>query len=132
MDPSGRDKEISTPRMRRRRRLLQKSLPLDKKLFYKIGEVSQLTGLESYIIRYWETEFPTLHPKKSRGGQRVYQKKDLETVLKIKQMLYEQGYTIAGARKMLSRRGLSVNVDPQDLLIKLRADLSDILNLVSS
>ena len=132
MDYLASDKVGSTFRTRRGQKSSQKPLSLSDKLFYKIGEVSHLTGLESYIIRYWETEFPMLHPKKSRGGQRIYQKKDLETVFKIKQMLYERGYTIAGARKALGRRGLSSNADPQDLLIKLRADLSDILNLVSS
>jgi len=70
-------------------------------MFYKIGEVSRLTGLEAYVLRYWETEFPILNPKKSPGGQRVYVKKDVELVLQIKQMLYDQGYTIVGARRQL-------------------------------
>lgn len=74
------------------------------KLFYKIGEVCELTGIRPHILRYWESEFPALSPKKSRGGQRVYQRKDLETVLAIKKMLYEDGFTIAGAKKMLSGR----------------------------
>lgn len=72
------------------------------KLFYKIGEVCELTGIRPHILRYWESEFPALSPKKSSGGQRVYQRKDLDTVLAIKKMLYEDGFTIAGARKMLS------------------------------
>jgi len=72
------------------------------KLFYKIGEVSRLAGVEPYILRYWESEFPGLAPKKNRGGQRVYLQKDLETVLLIKRMLHEEGFTIAGARKKLA------------------------------
>lgn len=74
------------------------------KLFYKIGEVCQLTGIRQHILRYWESEFKALSPKKSRGGQRVYQHKDLDMVLTIKRMLYEEGYTIAGAKKVLSGR----------------------------
>jgi len=77
------------------------------KLFYKIGEVCRLTGIRPHILRYWESEFTALSPKKSGGGQRVYQKKDLETILAIKRMLYEEGYTIAGARKALSGRSAS-------------------------
>lgn len=115
----------------------QSALGGDEKLFYKISEVSLITGLESYVLRYWETEFPILHPRKSRGGQRVYLKSDVETVLKIKQMLYEQGYTIAGARKILGRRtGEAVpsasNPWSQAFLLRLRADLTDILRIVSS
>ena len=75
------------------------------KLFYKIGEVSRLAQVEPYILRYWENEFPALSPKKSRGGQRVYRQKDLDLVLSIKKMLYEEGYTIAGARKLISKSG---------------------------
>jgi DNA-binding transcriptional MerR regulator len=75
------------------------------KLFYKIGEVSRLAQVEPYILRYWENEFPVLSPRKSSGGQRVYQKKDLDLVLSIKRMLHEEGYTIAGARKKIAERG---------------------------
>ena len=77
------------------------------KLFYKIGEVSRLAQVEPYILRYWENEFPALSPKKSRGGQRVYRQKDLDLVLSIKKMLYEEGYTIAGARKKILEGGRS-------------------------
>jgi len=70
---------------------------LPDKLFYKIGEVSKLTGIAAYILRYWETEFDVLQPKKSRSGQRLYRKKDVETLLQIKQLLYRDGFTIAGA-----------------------------------
>jgi DNA-binding transcriptional MerR regulator len=110
--------------------------PTEGKLFYKIGEVSAITGLESYVLRYWETEFPILHPRKSRGGQRVYLKKDVETILRIKEMLYDEGYTIAGARKVLGRRtaepaASSSNPWSKTFLSRLRADLTDILRMIS-
>jgi DNA-binding transcriptional MerR regulator len=78
----------------------QQQLP--SKLFYRIGEVSRLTGLEPYVLRYWETEFPQIKPDKGRSGQRLYKKKDLDTILQIKQLLYKDGFTIAGARKKLN------------------------------
>ena len=78
--------------------------PVVMKLFYKISEVSKITGLESYVLRYWETEFPMLAPRQNRGGQRVYEQKDIDAVLKIKKMLYEEGFTIAGARKRLQEQ----------------------------
>lgn len=77
------------------------------KLYYSIGEVRALTDLEPYVLRYWETEFPQLKPKKNSGGQRAYQRKDIELILRIKELLHEQGYTIKGARALLrgERRG---------------------------
>ena len=75
------------------------------KLFYRIGEVSRLSGLEQYVLRYWESEFPQLHPNKGKSGQRLYSKKDLDMVLKIKQLLYKEGYTISGARKKMNGKG---------------------------
>ena len=74
-------------------------LPLPDKLFYKIGEVSKITGVESYVLRYWETEFPFLRPRKNRSGQRVFVKKDLELILQVKKLLYQERYTIEGVRK---------------------------------
>lgn len=69
------------------------------KLFYKIGEVSKIAEVEPYVLRYWETEFPFLRPRKNKSGQRVYVKKDLDLVLQIKRLLYEERYTIEGVRK---------------------------------
>jgi len=71
------------------------------KVFYKIGEVSEITGLEPYVLRFWETEFPTLHPQKNRGNQRIYTRAEIDAILQIKQLLYEDRLTIAGARKRL-------------------------------
>ena len=79
--------------------------PAGRKLFYKIGEVGRIAGVESYILRYWQGEFPQLAPRKNRGGQRVYLQKDLDLVLRIKKMLYEEGFTIAGAKKRLAEPG---------------------------
>ncbi len=69
------------------------------KLFYKIGEVSKITDVEPYVLRYWETEFHFLRPRKNKSGQRVYVKKDLELILQVKRMLYQERYTIEGVRK---------------------------------
>ncbi len=74
------------------------------RLFFRIGDVSQLTGIETYVLRFWEGEFPSLAPKKSSNGQRQYRRKDVETVLEIKRLLYDEGYTIAGARKAIRDR----------------------------
>jgi DNA-binding transcriptional MerR regulator len=74
-------------------------LPLPDKLFYKIGEVSKISGVESYVLRYWETEFPFLKPRKNKSGQRVYVKKDVELILEVKKLLYQERYTIEGVRK---------------------------------
>ena len=73
-----------------------------EKLFYKIGEVSRIVGVESYVLRYWETEFPFLSPRKSKSGQRVYTKKDVDLILQIKKLLYEDKYTIDGVRRKLT------------------------------
>jgi DNA-binding transcriptional MerR regulator len=84
--------------MQRHHPVAAESGHLPDRLFYKIGEVSKLTGIPAYILRYWETEFEVLQPKKSRSGQRLYRKKDIETLLQIKQLLYRDGFTIAGAK----------------------------------
>ncbi len=77
------------------------SVTIPDKLFFKIGEVSRLTGIKAHVLRYWESEFPTLNPPKNRADQRVYRKKDIETVLLIKTLLYDENYTISGARKKI-------------------------------
>jgi DNA-binding transcriptional MerR regulator len=73
-----------------------------KKLYYKIGEVCEIVGVDAHVLRYWETEFPQLSPPKNKGGQRTYRPKDIETLLQIRNLLYEEGFTIAGARKRLA------------------------------
>jgi DNA-binding transcriptional MerR regulator len=75
--------------------------PIPNKLFFKIGEVCEITDTQPYVLRYWESEFPSLAPAKNSSGQRIYRRRDIETVLRIKQLLYEEGFTIAGAKKRL-------------------------------
>src|SRR5271170_1277546 len=76
--------------------------PIPDKLFFRIGEVSQLVGVEAYVLRYWESEFKGLSPKKSSSGQRMFRKKDVELLLRIRELLYDQKFTIEGARKVLA------------------------------
>src|SRR5438046_6403349 len=77
------------------------------KLYFRIGEVATLCHLPAYVLRFWETEFPQLKPVKSSTGQRMYRRRDVESVVRIKQLLYEEGYTIAGARQHLRDEGKS-------------------------
>ena len=74
---------------------------IPEKLYFKISEVSDITGVETYILRYWETEFKLIKPYRTKTNQRLYRKKDVESILKIKRMLYDQKFTLAGAKKKL-------------------------------
>ena len=78
------------------------AVAIPEKLFFKIGEVCELTGVQAHVLRYWESEFPMLAPQKNRAGQRTYRKRDVEMALRIKELLYEDQYTIAGAKKKLA------------------------------
>ena len=78
------------------------AVAIPEKLFFKIGEVCELAGVQAHVLRYWESEFPMLAPQKNRAGQRVYRKRDVEMALRIKELLYEDMYTIAGAKKRLN------------------------------
>ena len=78
------------------------AVAIPEKLFFKIGEVCELAGVQAHVLRYWESEFPMLAPQKNRAGQRVYRKRDVEIALRIKELLYEDQYTIAGAKKRLT------------------------------
>ena len=78
------------------------AIAIPEKLFFKIGEVCELAGVQAHVLRYWESEFPMLAPQKNRAGQRVYRKRDVEIALRIKELLYEDQYTIAGAKKRLA------------------------------
>jgi DNA-binding transcriptional MerR regulator len=81
--------------------LQTESPEIPDKLYFRIGEVSALLGVETYVLRYWETEFPSLAPKKSGTGHRLYRRKDVELLLRIKHLLYEKRFTIEGARQSL-------------------------------
>jgi DNA-binding transcriptional MerR regulator len=83
-----------------------------KKLFYRIGEACKQLDIQPYVLRYWETEFPVLSPRKSKAGQRVYSEEELQLILRIKQLLYEEGYTIAGAKKKLDAELASGGLPP--------------------
>ena len=110
------------------------------KLFFKIGEVADIVGVEQHVLRYWEDEFNVLKPGKNRAGQRVYQKKDVEMVLDIKRLLYDEKYTIAGAKNKLKSKGnkgknvqLTFGFD-RDAMVKakkkIKSDLQSILKII--
>lgn len=79
-------------------------LQIPNKLYFRIGEVSEITGVQPYTLRHWEMEFPTLSPKKNDSGQRLYRKEDIEMVHTIQRLLHSEGYTTAGARRLLSAK----------------------------
>ena len=79
---------------------------LPTKLYFRIGEVANAVGVETHVLRYWETEFRSIRPQKSSRGQRVYSRRDVETLMKVKELLYQRGFTIDGARKQLRDGGI--------------------------
>jgi DNA-binding transcriptional MerR regulator len=85
-----------------------------KKLYYKIGEACKTLDIQPYVLRYWETEFRALSPSKSKSGQRVYSEEDLRVIQRIKELLYEEGYTIAGAKKKLEREDLGTAAEVEE------------------
>lgn len=106
-----------------------------RKRVYRMGDVCRITGLEDHVLRYWETEFPQLTPRKSRGGHRLYEPEDVDLVLHIQDLLHVQGYTIAGARRRLDAEGMDGS--PEDdsaaaLLDTVRAELRAILTLLEA
>ncbi|MFQ5724501.1 MAG: MerR family transcriptional regulator [Terriglobia bacterium] len=122
-------------------------LPKSEKETYRIGEVAALVGLEPYVLRYWETEFPLLRPAKSAHGQRLYRREDVETILTIKRLVHEEGFTIAGARKQLeagngsaggggeptgvARVGAEKSNAGREKLRAVRRELQDLLTLLA-
>jgi DNA-binding transcriptional MerR regulator len=86
---------------------------IPNKLFFKIGEVCEITDTQPYVLRYWESEFSALAPAKNSAGQRIYRRRDIETVLRIKQLLYDEGFTIAGAKKKLEAELAAKSPTPQ-------------------
>jgi len=107
---------------------------LGTKVFYKIGEVSAITKLPAYVLRFWESEFSFLKPTKSRGNQRVYIQRDIETVLEIKRMLYDEGFTIAGVKQFWSRRDRlrGRRVRPRDVVERVKGELQAVLKILES
>ena len=101
-------------------------IEIPDKLLFKIGEVASITGVKPNVLRYWESEFGSFSPSKGRSKQRQYQKKDIELVLRLKHLLYHDGFTIAGARKALrsaSKKSSDLVVTDRELLVQLRDEL---------
>jgi DNA-binding transcriptional MerR regulator len=120
---------------------LQSGTPeIPDKLYFKIGEVSELLGVEPYVLRYWESEFPVLSPKKSGTGHRLYRRKDVELLLKIRNLLYESKFTIEGARQALqaesraskprSPKTMQGELFTADPLPEIRRELGEILEML--
>jgi DNA-binding transcriptional MerR regulator len=115
--------------------------PQIKKIYYSISEVSKITGLKQYVLRYWETEFSQLKPPKNRAGNRTYRQKDIDVVHKIKELLYKKKFTIVGARKQMETPVIAKDTDVtsestkslglnSDVLDKLKQELKDILCII--
>ena len=113
-----------------------------KRLYYSIAEVSEITGLKQYVLRYWETEFPELNPQKNRAGNRAYKKNDIQLIFAIKRLLYQEKYTIEGARQRLKQLKdkkelsgqLSLLEEPKTngVLEDIRAELVECLRILES
>ena len=110
------------------------AVEIPEKLYFRIGEVSRLTKTPAYVLRFWETQFPMLKPKKSSTGQRMFRRKEVELVLEIKKLLYEQGFTIEGARKKLTSESRQHNLPFQDAdrqaLRQVRKELRALLEML--
>jgi DNA-binding transcriptional MerR regulator len=96
-----------SPRARRSTDPSSSEVFIPERLYFRIGEVSKLTQTKPYVLRFWETEFPTLKPAKSKSGHRLYRREDVKAVLEIKRLLYGKGFTISGARKYLANNSKS-------------------------
>ena len=109
----------------------------DEGRLYKIGEVCKLADVQPYVLRYWDTEFPALAPNQSGGGQRLYSQREIDTILRIKQLLYSEGFTIAGAKKKLETEGgdspapaTPAQKDLTRALLNVRKELRAILDML--
>ncbi len=107
---------------------------LPVKLYYRIGEVAEIVGVEPHVLRYWESEFRSIRPQKSRKGQRIYSRRDVEKLLKVRDLLYTHGFTIAGARKRMREAGeepapkaRSATSEVRERLLSLRQDVVGML-----
>lgn len=112
--------------------------PIAKKAYYSIGEVCDLTGLKDHVLRYWETQFDVLNPTKNRAGNRVYRPKEIELVLLVKHLLYEEKYTIEGARKKLQemRKSGELAEERQEILepevvAGIKTELKELLDVLT-
>ena len=103
----------------------------DDKRYFRIGEVSRIVGVEPYVLRYWENEFPQIRPIRADTNQRTYQKKDLDTILEVKRLLYEEKLTIEGARQRLKKEVSKSSQEQRNAIEELKADLRGILKDLS-
>lgn len=116
---------------------------IPNKLYFRIGEVSRLAGVRPYVLRFWESEFPALSPRKSGTGHRLYRRREVELVLEIKRLLYDRRFTIEGARKALGEKGMSEPLPPPskadqaslfgspgEAVAEIRRELADILEIL--
>jgi len=113
--------------VRRKMRSSKQPVTIPDKLYFRIGDVSRLCALPAYVLRFWETEFPQLKPNKGGTGQRLYRKRDVEMALEIKRLLYDEGFTIAGARRLLNEKRRSAagsSAEGRDLHLASAADKS--------
>lgn len=104
-------------------------IPSDKR-YFRIGEVSRIIGVEPYVLRYWENEFPQIRPGRADSNQRTYQKRDLEIIMEIKSLLYDEKLTIEGAKKRLKNPSKSRASEPATVLRQVKQELNDILKLL--
>ena len=112
---------------------MKAELKLGEKAFYKIGEVSAITKLPASVLRFWESEFSFLRPRKSQGKHRVYDRQTIETILEIKRMLYEEGYTIMGLKRFWRRRRAEAKPPvSSDRVERVRSELQDILGILNT
>jgi DNA-binding transcriptional MerR regulator len=105
-------------------------IKIPDKLYFKIGEVSEISGLPSHVLRFWESEFKKIKPRRTESGQRSYTRKDIETILEIKHLLYDKKFTLEGARKYLNARTEPDLLTNKELLAELKAELKSIREIL--
>ena len=103
----------------------------DDKRYFRIGEVSRIIGVEAYVLRYWESEFPQIRPNRADSNQRTYQRKDLEMIMEIKRLLYDEKLTIEGARRRLKQYNIKTAPLDRRVLKEIRSELQDVLKVLT-
>ncbi|MCP4665953.1 MAG: MerR family transcriptional regulator [Deltaproteobacteria bacterium] len=105
-------------------------IPADRR-YFRIGEASRIIGVEPHVLRYWESEFPQIRPQRAGSNQRTYQKKDLETLLEIKRLLYDEKMTIEGAKQRLRQDGAPKLIVDRHFLESIKSEMGEILRLLT-
>jgi DNA-binding transcriptional MerR regulator len=103
----------------------------DDRRYFRIGEASRIIGVEPYVLRYWESEFPQVKPRRADSKQRTYRREDLEALLEIKRLLYDEKLTIQGARKRLGKGRLKISGMEDSFMESIKAELKEILKTLS-